>query len=147
MLRWTGRACVVGLSLAFAAAADAQKYPGATIPTGPQVPYSAPSPYSTPSPYSAPSPYATPYTAPVRPQATIPALPAAPAGQEADAAAARVAQSLPLDPATRDLRDRLPPNVPAVERALGLHPPTGPATDLRGGTPSPRDIVNALAPR
>ena len=135
MLRWTGRACVVGLNLAFAAAADAQKYPGATIPTGPQVPYSAPSPYSTP------------YMAPVRPQVTIPALPATPAGQEGDAAAARVAQSLPLDPAVRDLRDHLPPNVPAVERALGLRPPRGPATDLRGGTPSPRDIVNALAPR
>ena len=135
MLRWTGCACVVALSLAFAAAANAQKYPGATIPAGPQIPYSAPSPYSTP------------YTAPARPQMTIPALPAAPAAQEGDAAAARVAESLPLDPATRDLRDRLPPNVPAVERALGLHPPSGPATDMRGATPSPRDIVNALAPR
>jgi hypothetical protein len=141
MLRSTRCACIAGFSMAFAASANAQKYPGATIPTGPQVPYSAPSPYSTPSPYSAP------YTAPLRPPVTAPASPAAPAGQEADAAAERVAQSLPLDPATRDLRDRLPPNIPAVERALRLRPPRGPATDLRGGTPSPREIVNALAPR
>jgi hypothetical protein len=54
---------------------------------------------------------------------------------------------LPLDPGVRELRDQLPPNIPAVERALGLRPPRGPATDMRGRIPSPREIADALAPR
>ncbi len=144
MLRWSGYICVLSLGLAVAGDACAQKNPGNTIPTAPVTPYAAPV-----SPYAAPvSPYAAPYTAPARPQVTSPAEPASPpAAQGGDAAAERVARSLPLDPSIRELRDRLPPNIPAVERSLGLRPPRGPATDLRGRTPSSREIVNALAPR
>lgn len=61
--------------------------------------------------------------------------------------AERLAQTLPLDPQTRGLQDQEPANPQAVERRLGLREPHGPVTDLRGRTPTPRDIVNALAPR
>jgi hypothetical protein len=148
MLRWIGCGCVV--SLALAAPAMAQKYPGNTIPSGPTAPYSAPAPYTAPVPYTVP----TPYTAPMPSRPPYPTMPVTPmqpsasiASPGSDVAAERFARSLPLDPAIRELRDQLPPNVPAVERALGLRPPRGSATDLRGRVPSPREIVDALAPR
>ena len=73
-------------------------------------------------------------------------LPVAPqAGRNPDAE--QLSERLPLDPQTRDLRDQLPPDTRAVERRLGLRPARGPVTDLRGHTPSPREIANALAPR
>jgi hypothetical protein len=128
MREWIVCACV--LSLAIGVPAVAQKYPGTTIPAAP-----APSP--APSVSRAPA-------------ATQPAPPTQPATSSvtpgSDTAAQQLARSLPLDPATRDMRDRLPPNVAAVEHALGLRPPLGPATDLRGEVPTPRQIVDALAP-
>lgn len=61
--------------------------------------------------------------------------------------AERMARTLPLDPQTRDLQDQLPANPRDVERRLGLREPRGPATDMRGRTPTPREMVNALTPR
>ena len=110
-------------------AAFAQKNPGITIPTGPMTP---------------------PASAIQRPPAFVPPnIPNVSASQAegSDPAAERVARGLPLDPQTRDLRDRLPPDLPAVERALHLRPPVGSATDMRGRTPSAQEIVDALAPR
>ena len=123
MLR--GIVCAGFISLALTGVAAAQKYPGTGIPRGPAPP---------------PRPPAV--------QAPPPAVPAAPAASTGhDAGAERIARGLPLDPAVRDLQNQLPANVPAVERTLGLHPPTGRATDMRGRLPSPREIVDALAPR
>ena len=61
--------------------------------------------------------------------------------------AERLAQALPLDPQTRELRDQMPADPRGTELRLGLREPRGPATDLRGRTPSPQEIVDALAPR
>jgi hypothetical protein len=132
MLKRIGCACAVGMVLA--GSSMAQKYPGNTIPTEPAVPYTAP---------LLRPPTMVPQAQPMRPTPPL-ASPTEPAG---DASAERVARSLPLDPGLRELRDRLPPDIPAVERALRLRPPRGPATDMRGRTPTPREIVDALARR
>lgn len=84
----------------------------------------------------APAPQAMPQPA---------AQPAAPAGAESDAEARQLAQRLPLPPATRDLQNRLPADVLGTERQLGLRRPNGPRVDMRGRTPSPEEIANALA--
>jgi hypothetical protein len=118
MHRWLGWVAAAGLFVA--GPAVAQKYTGSAIPVTP------------------------PVSKPVRPKAAAPPPPA-PAPLDADAE--RLARSLPLDPATRDLQDRLPADVPGVERQLGLRPPKGPVTDLRGQVPTPPQIVDALAPR
>lgn len=89
--------------------------------------------------------------APVRPAAPRPMAPAAvppqpgPAGTNPDAE--RLSRTLPLDPQTRELRDAVPPDRVGTERRLGLREPRGPATDMRNRTPTPREIVDALAPR
>jgi len=129
MPRWIAYACV--FTLFGSVSATAQKYPGTAIPY-------APAP-------TAPTPAPRYPTSPV-PQAPAPAP--SPATQPGiDAQAEQRAQTLPLDPGTRELRDQLPPNVPSVERSLGLRPATGPTVDLRGRLASPREIVDALAPR
>jgi len=115
----------------------AQKNSGPLLPMSP--PYTPPS-YARPS-YPSPS-YASPSYMP--PRALRPLPPAARAGNPD---AERLAQTLPLDPQTRELRDQMPADPRGTERRLGLREPHGPATDLRGRAPSPREIVNALAPR
>ena len=64
---------------------------------------------------------------------------------ERDADAAALAKRLPLDPAIGDLRDTLPPDIPAAMRQLGLRPTEGVRTDLRGHSLTTEEIVNALA--
>lgn len=59
----------------------------------------------------------------------------------------QLSERLPLDPQTREMRDQLPPDTRDIQRRLGLRPARGPVTDLRGHTPTPREIANALAPR
>lgn len=105
------------------AAAWAQKNSGPLLPTAP-------------APYRAPAPYAAPYAAPP-----------APAQEGRNPDVERLAQTLPLDPQTRGLQNQEPADPRGTERRLGLREPRGPATDMRGRTPSPREIVNALAPR
>jgi len=68
-----------------------------------------------------------------------------PANAEADGAARSLAARLPLDPATRDLRNRLPADVPGTIRRLGLREPHGSRVDLSGRTPTPKEIADALA--
>jgi hypothetical protein len=110
------------------ATAQAQsKYPGTTL---------APSTVPTAPP---PRPAAIP------PVATPPPAQAAPAPAENNTAVARLADSLPLDPATRDLRNRLPADPRGIERRLGLREPHGPRVDMRGRTPTPKEIADALA--
>ncbi len=121
----------------------AQKNSGPLLPMSPPS-YARPS-YARPS-YPSPS-YPSPSYAPpsyMPPRALRPLPPAARAG---NSDAERLAQTLPLDPQTRELRDQMPADPRGTERQLGLREPHGPATDLRGHTPSPREIVNALAPR
>lgn len=126
--RMPGRAAA-GLAALLACAAGqpawAQKNTGPVLPTSPAPTYQAPRP-------AAPPPMA-------------PAL--APQAGATNPEAERLAQSLPLDPMTRELRDSLPPDPVGTQRRLGLRAPRGPATDLRGRTPSSREIVDALAPR
>lgn len=130
--RAPGRAAA-GLAVLLACAAGqpawAQKNTGPVLPTAPAYPSPA---YPAPS-YSAPRPAAPP--------------PMAPQAGATNPEAERLAQSLPLDPMTRELRDSLPPDPAGTQRRLGLRAPRGPATDLRGRTPSSREIVDALAPR
>ena len=116
------------LGLAIPTAAWAQKNSGPLLPldTPPSRPAYVPPAYNP----AAPRPV---------PQA------AGPGGNNPDAA--RLAQTLPLDPQTAGLQNQEPPDPHGVERRLGIREPRGPATDMRGRTPSPRDIVNALAPR
>lgn len=123
------------LGLAVPAVAWAQKNSGPLLP--PDTPTYRPAPSYAAPPYSAP-PYSPAPPRPV-PQA------AGPGGTNPDAA--RLAQTLPLDPQTAGLQNQEPPDPRGVERRLGIREPRGPATDMRGRTPSPRDIVNALAPR
>jgi hypothetical protein len=137
MPRWIALVCV--MSLFGIASAAAQKYPGTPIPVAPAPAVKYPSPAAP----QYPSSVAPQYPPSAAPQPT----PSAASQPERDAAAEQRAQRLPLDPATRDLRDQLPPNVAGVERTLGLRPAHGPATDLRGRLVSPREIVDALAPR
>jgi hypothetical protein len=114
--------------VASAGSAVAQKNPGLIIPVMPPVIQSQP-------------PIANhPYTPP---SAAMPVVPRT----ETDRSAEDIARNLPLDPAIRDLHDQLPANIPAVERSLGLRPPRGIPTDLRGQVPTPGQIVDALAPR
>lgn len=125
-------AIALGTALGLAAPAWAQKNSGPLLPTSP--PAYAPPPYSH-------QPYASrPYTPPAP-------RPMPPAPQAGNPDAERLAQTLPLDPQTRELRDQMPADPRGAERRLGLREPRGPATDLRGRTPSPREIVDALAPR
>jgi hypothetical protein len=109
------------VALAGTAAMAQSKYPGTTL-----------SP--TPAPVA-------PIARPVAP----PVAQAAPATPETNAAATRLADSLPLDATTRDLRNRLPADPHAVERKLGLREPHGTRVDMRGRTPTPKEIVDALA--
>lgn len=114
-------------SVLLAPAAMAQKYPG-------------PVPEAMPRPAPA---YRAPEAMPA------PGFPPAPAEPQAGSnpAVEQFSRSLPLDPATRELRDRLPADVPGTQRQLGLREPRGPRLDLRGRTPSPREIADALASR
>ena len=134
----------LGMALGIAAPAGAQKNSGPLLPTSPPA-YSPPA-YSPP-PY-APAPYAPRSYAPqsYAPPATRP-LPSAAAPRPGNPDAERLAQSLPLDLQTRELRDQMPADPRGAERRLGLREPRGPATDLRGRTPSTREIIDALAPR
>ncbi len=123
------------VALGLAVPAWAQKNSGPLLPASP--PAYAPPAYAAPpaAPSYAPRPYSpAPRPPPPGPQAGNPD-------------AERLAQTLPLDPQTRELRDQMPPDPRGTERRLGLREPRGPATDLRGRTPSPREIVDALAPR
>lgn len=117
------------VALGIAVPAWAQKNSGPLLPTSP--PAYAPPSYTSRPPY--PPPAARP--------------PPPPGPQAGNPDAERLAQTLPLDPQTRELRDQMPPDPRGAERRLGLREPRGPATDLRGRTPSPREIVDALAPR
>jgi hypothetical protein len=104
----------------------------------------APSPSAkTPYPTYAPPPYAPAAPAPrsALPPATLPSTGTIGGN---DAGARQIENRLPLDPATRNLQDQVPPNPGAVERQLGLRQPVGPVTDLRGHAPSPQEIVNGL---
>lgn len=115
--------------------ARAQKNSGPLLPITPQ--YASPPQYTAPP--SRPSPYAAPpYTSPP-PRPSL--------ARTGNPDAERLAQSLPLDPQTRELRDQMPADPRGTERRLGLREPRGPATDLRGRAPSSREIVDALAPR
>ena len=142
-------AAIIGIVAGMASPAGAQKNSGPLLPT--TTPQYAPSrippdpyvtaPYARPS-YAPPS-YAPPSYAPPGPRPLPPI--AAPRSGNPDAE--RLAQALPLDPQTRELRDQMPADPRGTERRLGLREPRGPATDLRGRAPSPREIVDALAPR
>lgn len=114
---------------------------GVTI-MGPPAIAQSKNPGTTLSPPSAASPYVAP---PVRMAVPPPAAVFSSADAEADGAARRLAASLPLDPATRDLRNRLPADVQGTIYQLGLRIPHGSRTDLRGHTPTPKEIVDALA--
>lgn len=133
-------AAALGTALGIAAPAWAQKNSGPLLPTSP--PAYAPRAFTPPA--YAPPAYAPPAYAPPS-YAPRPAPPAAPQAGNPDAE--RLAQTLPLDPQTRELHDQMPADPRGTERRLGLREPRGPATDLRGRTPSPREIVDALAPR
>jgi hypothetical protein len=57
-------------------------------------------------------------------------------------------RSYPLPRSVLDLENRLPPDPNAVMDQLGLvRRPGAPVTDLSGGTPTSRQITDALAPR
>lgn len=135
-------AAALGMALGIAAPAWAQKNSGPLLPTSPPAytpPAYAPPAYAPP-PFASPPLVRRPYAAPA-PQS----LPPAPQAGNPDAE--RLARTLPLDPQTRELRDQMPADPRGAERRLGLREPRGPATDLRGRTPSSREIVDALAPR
>ena len=90
---------------------------------------------------------APPYTRPPPPGGY--AAPAAPSGpalpREGDATAARLADQLPIDRATKDLSNQLPADVRGTEQRLGLRVPSGPRTNLTGHTPTVEEIIDALA--
>ena len=134
------RLAILGaVALGIAVPAWAQKNSGPLLPASPP-------PYAPPA--YAPPAYAPPPYAPRPPYPPPAARPPSPPGPQAgNPDAERLAQTLPLDPQTRELRDQMPPDPRGAERRLGLREPRGPATDLRGRTPSPREIVDALAPR
>lgn len=98
--------------------------------SGPLLPVETPRPRPTPPPYT---PRRAPDVAAQQP------------GRNPQAE--QLSERLPLDPQTRDLRDQLPPDTRDTQRRLGLRPARGPVTDLRGHTPTPGEIANALAPR
>lgn len=109
--------------------AMAQKNSGPLLSAPPPPAYNPPPAYTQPRP--APPPIAAP----------------APGPTGANRDAARLAESLPLDPQTRGLRDTMPADRRGTEARLGLREPRGQAIDLRGRNPTPREIVDALAPR
>ena len=116
--------------LASAAPAWAQKNSGPLLPVEPAAPAYRPQPIPRPAPpMFAPPPMPQPQQGGVNPEAE------------------RLARTLPLPPETRELRDGVPADRVGTERRLGLREPRGQATDMRGRTPSPREIVDALAPR
>lgn len=121
------------VALGIAVPAWAQKNSGPLLPASP--------------PAYAPAPSAPPSYAPRPPYLPPAPRPPPPGPQAGNPDAERLAQTLPLDPQTRELRDQMPPDPRGIERRLGLREPRGPATDLRGRTPSPQEIVDALAPR
>lgn len=118
------------LALAAAPALSQDKNTGPLLPTQPA--------YRPPPARPAPLP---PRGAPVGGQS------GGQSGAQSNPQAEQLSQSLPIDPATRDLRDDRPADVAGTERRLGLREPRGPRADLRGRTPSSREIVDALAPR
>lgn len=125
--RWRGAVAGGAMIAALAASpAGAQKNSGPLLPT-----------YQPPvrtAPYQAPASPAPLRTAPPSAGGTNPE-------------AARLAQTLPIDPQTAALVNQEPADPRATERRLGLREPRGPVTDMRGRRPSPREIVDALAPR
>lgn len=128
------RLAILGaVALGIAVPAWAQKNSGPLLSASPPA-------YAPPS-YAPPSYAPRPYYPPPAPQ------PPPPGPQGGNPDAERLAQTLPLDPQTRELRDQMPPDPRGIERRLGLREPRGPATDLRGRTPTAREIVDALAPR
>ena len=136
-------AAALGTALGIAAPAWAQKNSGPLLPASP--PAYAPPAYAPPA--YAPPAYPPPSYAP-RPYAPPAPRPApSPAPQAGNPDAERLVRTLPLDPQTREMRDQMPADPRGAERRLGLREPRGPATDLRGRTPSSREIVDALAPR
>ena len=107
-------------------------------------------PGTTLSPDYSPAPSYSPGSIPTPPPVVHrvvppPAASTPPTSAEADGSARRLAETLPLDPATRDLRNREPADVHAVIRQLGLREPHGTRVDLRGRTPTPKEIADALA--
>ena len=137
--RKAGRAMAAALAMSVLAAgpAAAQKNSGPLLPTSPP-------PAAAPSRPIIPPPSYAPVARP--PMVPVPAGPA-PGASGGNPDVERQAQSLPLDPAIREMQDQVPADPRPVERALGLRPARGPLTDLRGHTASPREIVDALAPR
>ncbi len=127
-------ATALGMALGIAAPVWAQKNSGPLLPISP--------PAYSPPPYTSPPLARRPYAQP-----PLQSMPSAAAPRAGNPDAERLAQSLPLDPQTRELRDQMPADPGGTERRLGLREPRGPATDLRGRTPSSREIVDALAPR
>lgn len=131
--RWrgilAGGALVTAIAMAPAwAPAWAQKNSGPLLPT--YQPPVRPAPAYQAPPYSAPPRVAPP-----------------PSAGGANPEAARLAQTLPIDPQTAALVNQEPADPRATERRLGLREPRGAPTDMRGRRPSPREIVDALAPR
>ena len=137
--RWQGMLAAGAMAAAMVASpAWAQKNSGPLLPT-----YQPP--VRTAPPYQAPPYQAPPYQAPAYPAPPRTAPPPAASGNNPEAA--RLAQTLPIDPQTAALVNQEPADPRATERRLGLREPRGPATDMRGRRPSPREIVDALAPR
>jgi hypothetical protein len=111
-------------------ASFAQKYQGDAIPD-PSLARPAP---VVPRPVPRPAPFAPPSAAALPPQAPA----------ETDSEAAQLADRLPLDPSTRDLRNQLPPDVPGTIRQLRLRVPNGSRVNLTSHRPSSAEILNAL---
>ncbi len=126
-------ALVLAGSVGLAAGAVAQKNSGPLLPVTPAAPAMVPQPSRPPVQRPAPPPG--------------PRMSQTPSQGGTNPDAESLARTLPLDPQTRDLRDAAPPDRAGTERRLGLREPRGAATDMRGRTPSPREIVDALAPR
>lgn len=134
MVRFSGwRGVVAGnalLAVLAAPTAWAQKNSGPLLQTAPLPVRPAPQAYPAPRAY------------PAAPRTVAP-----PSAGGANPNAARLAQTLPIDPQTSALVNQEPADPRATERRLGLREPRGSATDMRGRRPSPREIVDALAPR
>ena len=112
MMSFGLRVAVLGMCTALVSLppAEAQKYPGDTLQSPPA--YTPPPPVSPlPMPRAAPAPLPQPQPRPAPPFAPPPP-PAAAITPEGDAQARQLANQLPLDPATRDLR-----KPPAARRA------------------------------
>ena len=141
-------AALIGIVAGMASPAGAQKNSGPLLPTTPQYAPSRipPDPYVT-APYARPSYAPPPFAPPSYPSPSTRPVPSVAAPRAGNPDAERLAQTLPLDPQTRELRDQMPADPRGTERRLGLRDPRGPAPDLRGRAPSPREIVDALAPR